>query len=169
MIGAITNSLRGKRDKAILLVAYGSLCRRSELVSIRIEDIEQDVAGMPIRIKLRRSKTDQEGVGKKLAIKPKTQLAIKHWVEAASISTGFLFRGIGNDGRISSSLNPGQINRIYKRLAIAASISERGISGHSIRVGAAQDLVKSGISLPQLMTLGRWSKPEIALRYGEGI
>ncbi len=96
-------------------------------------------------------------------------MAIKRWVEAASISTEFLFRGIGNDGRISSSLNPGQINRIYKRLAIAASISERGISGHSIRVGAAQDLVKSGISLPQLMTLGRWSKPEIALRYGEGI
>lgn len=168
-IGTITNNLRGKRDRAILIVAYDSLCRRSELVSVKIEDIEQGFAGMPMRIKLRRSKTDQEGVGKKLAIKPNTQLAITHWMEAANISTGFLFRGIGNDGSISSSLNPGQINRIYKRLAIAASISEKGISGHSIRVGAAQDLVKSGISLPQLMALGRWSKPEMALRYGEGI
>lgn len=68
---------------------------------------------MSMRIRLRKSKTDQERVGKKLAIKPKTQLAIKYWLEAASTLTGFLFRGIGNDESISSSLNLGQINRIY--------------------------------------------------------
>jgi site-specific recombinase XerD len=38
MVSAIDNSLRGVRDKAILLVAYDSLCRRSELVSLAFED-----------------------------------------------------------------------------------------------------------------------------------
>ena len=39
MVLATDNSLRGARDRAILLIAYDSLCRRSELVSLEFEDI----------------------------------------------------------------------------------------------------------------------------------
>ena len=39
MVAATDDSLRGIRDRAILLVAYDSLCRRSELVSLEFEDI----------------------------------------------------------------------------------------------------------------------------------
>ncbi len=53
-----TNNLRTRRDKALILVAYDSVCRRSKLVSIRIENIGQDVAGAPIQIRLRRSKME---------------------------------------------------------------------------------------------------------------
>lgn len=170
MILATKNDLRGLRDKALILLAYDSLCRRSELVSIKLKDIECDDAGLPIRIRLRKSKTDQEAVGKIIKPAPKTQEAIKTWVKFSKIVDGFLFRGIKNNGDISKGINPGQINRIYKRLAAAVKMAPeqiKKISGHSIRVGAAQDLLSSGATLPTLMSRGRWSKPDTAMRYVE--
>jgi hypothetical protein len=75
-------------------------------------------------------------------------------------------------GEASEYLSPGQINRIYKRMALAAKIPReqiKSISGHSIRVGAAQDLIGCGASLPILMNRGRWSKPDTAMRYVEAM
>ena len=43
------------------------------------------------------------------------------------------------------------------------------ISGHSIRVGAAQDLLKSGASMPIIMNKGRWSKTDTVMRYLEEV
>lgn len=40
-----------------------------------------------------------------------------------------------------------------------------GISGHSMRVGAAQDLLNSGASMPIIMQRGRWSKTDTVMRY----
>ena len=170
MIASTKDDLRGLRDKALLLTAYDSLCRRSELSSLRFNDIEYSKEFLPIRIKLRKSKTDQEGAGQMIKLTTKTQVAIKHWIDCAKIKEGLLFRGIKNNGDILKKLSPGQINRIYKRLAAAANISREdvaNISGHSIRVGAAQDIMLSGASLPTLMIRGRWSKPDTALRYVE--
>lgn len=170
MIGYLKDDLRGIRDRALLLLAYDSLCRRSELVSLRLNDIEYNDAELPVGIRLRKSKTDQEAIGKVIKPTTKTQEAMKNWINRSKIESGFLFRGIKNNGDISPGMNPGQINRIFKRLAAKANLSREqiaNISGHSIRVGAAQDLMISGASLPTLMIKGRWSKPDTALRYIE--
>lgn len=170
MISATKSDSRGLRDKALLLLAYDSLCRRSELVSLRLNDIEYNNSGLPFRIKLRRSKTDQEAIGKVIRLSPKAQEAVQAWIEITRIEDGFLFRGIKNNGDISQGINPGQINRIYKRLAQKAGLPKeiiKNISGHSFRVGGAQDLLASGASLPILMNRGRWTKPETVMRYIE--
>lgn len=170
LIGATKEDLRGLRDRALLILAYDSLCRRSELTSLRIDDIEWDDAGLPIRMRLRRSKTDQEAIGKSLRLEANAQTAIRIWINSAKIVEGFLFRGVKNNGDISKEICPGQINRIYKRLAKAANLSKKNIahiSGHSMRVGAAQDLLVSGASLPVIMTKGRWSKSDTVMRYVE--
>ena len=62
MLGATVNNMRVYRDRALLLLAYDSLCRRSELVSIRIADIQVDKLDnqSQMKIHLRKSKTDQE-------------------------------------------------------------------------------------------------------------
>lgn len=39
------------------------------------------------------------------------------------------------------------------------------ISGHSSRVGAAQDMVRHGVDLPAVMQAGRWRSPEMVGRY----
>jgi len=71
-------------------------------------------------------------------------------------------------GMVNESLSAGQIGRIFKKLAQSAGLPSavtQHISGYSIRVGAAQDWTSKGISLPQLMILGGWEKPDTAIRY----
>jgi integrase len=98
MSAAASDNLRRKRDEALLLLGYDSLCRRTELLSLKIEDIVHDDRGIPTLIRLRKSKTDQEAVGKVIRITPKTPGAIKNWINVAKISEGFLFGGVKNNG-----------------------------------------------------------------------
>jgi len=42
-----------------------------------------------------------------------------------------------------------------------------GLSGHSARVGAAQDMIASGIELPAILQAGRWKTTAMVNRYGD--
>ena len=174
MLGATDDSLRGTRDRALLLLAYDSMCRRSELVSLKISDINLSEADntTEMKIRLRKSKTDQELQGRWIFPSKRSIEAINVWIEQAKLTNGFLFRGITNAIEITNELNCNQINRIYKRLAKNAKLLKEtieNISGHSMRVGAAQDLLKSGASMPVIMNRGRWLKTDTVMRYLEGI
>jgi len=81
-----------------------------------------------------------------------------------------LFCGLNRSLDISHQIGAGQINRIYKKIARKAGLNEleiKGISGHSMRLGAAQDLLNSGASMPIIMQRGRWSKTDTVMRYLE--
>ena len=176
LLQATESGNRGARDRALLLIAYDTLCRRSELVSLRIEDIKVTmVDGIEkVSILLRRSKTDQNATGKRLHISSRAQVALKEWLDRLkNPEAGKLFKGINRAQRIcGQGLCCGQVNRIYKRLARRAQLGPeliQHISGHSMRVGHAQDLVISGASMPQIMSKGRWSKTDTVMRYVEHI
>lgn len=174
LLAGIDQSDRGIRDRALLLIAYDTLCRRSELVSLLIQDIrtiEKD-GKKQMTILLRRSKTDQESSGRWLHLGDRTQAALTDWLNVLNEFEGPLFRGITNNHKITGQLGAGQVNRIYKNTARNAQLDEllvQNISGHSCRVGAAQDLVNAGASLPIIMSKGRWSKTDTVMRYVEQI
>ena len=174
MLKATETNLRGIRDRALLQVAYDSLCRRSEIVTLRFEDIKiiqaEDCETPSVSILLRRSKTDQDAHGRWLYIRLATWHEIQEWLSAAEVDSGLLFRGVNRGIKITKGLGVGQIGRIYKRLVRTAGLDEKlaqHISGHSMRVGATQDLLLSGASLPIIMARGRWTKPETVMRYVE--
>ena len=172
MLQATNNNLRGIRDKALLLLAYDSMCRRSELVFLRIADIRiEEIKGeTSLKIRLRKSKTDQELQGKWIFLSPRASYAIQLWLDKSNLVDGYLFRGINNAVDITQELRGSQVNRIYKRLAKDANLPKEEIehiSGHSMRVGAAQDLLTSGASFPVIMNKGRWSKTDTVMRYLE--
>lgn len=170
MLKTTDNSLKGLRDKALLLTAYDSMCRRSELISLSIEDAIIDQENESIKIKLRRSKTDQDGLGRWIHLSKEAQIAILKWIQASQIENGKLFRGITRGNNTSNSLSCAQINRIYKIAASKSRLDKSrlvNISGHSMRVGAAQDMLMSGASLPMIMQRGRWSKVDTVMRYIE--
>lgn len=174
MLGATINNLRGLRDRALLLLAYDSMCRRGELVCLKISDIhinlEDGIAQMKIR--LRKSKTDQELHGKWIFPTKRSAEAINLWITKAKLDDGYIFRGINNASDITRELKCNQINRIYKRLAREAKLPKEvidHISGHSMRVGAARDLLKSGASMPMIMNKGRWPKIDTVMRYLEEV
>jgi integrase len=93
------------------------------------------------------------------------------WMKELPEEQEYLMVGIDRGGRISrNSLGSGQVNRIYKKIARDAGIDAlviEGISGHSMRVGAAQDLLNFGASMPIIMQRGRWSKTDTVMRYVE--
>ena len=161
LLEATDPSLRGLRNRALLLVGYDTLCRRSELVSLEMGDLK------PGKVLLRRSKTDPQGLGRMLQLSPRTDAALKDWLSASGITSGVIFRGISPSGALTQGLCTSQVNRILKHLARRADIDPNAISGHSLRVGAAQDLLKKGASLPAIMHRGRWSKTDTVMRYLE--
>ncbi len=172
MVAATDDSLRGARDKAILLVAYDSLCRRSELVSLKFEDLIIDSKDGVIKLKLRKSKTDPHGIGKNLYLSIEAQDALKEWIYKSKLSSGKIFRSITATGKIRHSLNSSHIGRIYKKIATLSMVDQsiiKNISGHSLRVGAAQDLMLLGKTLPDIMNRGRWSKVDTLMRYVEQV
>jgi site-specific recombinase XerD len=169
LLAICKDDIRGLRNKALLLLAYDSMRRRSELISLRIEDINWQ-PNQKCCILLRRSKTDQHGSGKWLHLTAETTLAIKCWLNAANLTDGLILRGIKPGGHVTSGLCESRIPRIYKSLAKRAGFDENvvsRISGHSMRVGGAQDLLGLGASLPQIMTKGGWSKTDTVMRYVE--
>jgi site-specific recombinase XerD len=169
LLAACEDDLHGLRDRALLLVAYDSMRRRSELISLRVEDIEW-IPDNGASILLRKSKTDQQGCGKWIHLTSESTEALHQWLSAAKISEGLIFRGIRSSGAISDGLCESRIPRIYKTLARKAGLNEsvvQSISGHSMRVGGAQDLLNSGASFPQIMVKGGWAKTDTVLRYVE--
>jgi hypothetical protein len=75
-----------------------SKLREYYVEALNIEDLEETAEGMLVT--LRRSKTDQEGVGRKVAI-PRGEVAcpvaaVKAWLDAAGITEGAIFRRIFN-------------------------------------------------------------------------
>lgn len=142
--------IRGLRDKALLLIGFAAAFRRSELVSLNAEDVEFADEGALIR--LQRSKTDQNGRGRVIAI-PYVRgrhcpcRALKAWLDAASIEAGALFRRINR----YDQLLPGRLTAQSVALIIKARVKAVGLnpdlySGHSLRAGFATNAARSGAS-----------------------
>lgn len=95
---------------------------------------------------------------------------LDEWLHAARIGSGPLFRSIKGGTVASSSLHPHSIGVIIKRAARTAGLSSTEIqqlSGHSMRVGAAQDMVCMGLDLLPIMAAGGWKTTNIVARYIE--
>ena len=168
MIDGAPKTIRGLRDKALLSVAYDTGCRRAELVSILIEDIERfdDGSGTVL---IRKTKTDQEGAGHVRYIAPDTVRAIDVWLDRARIEDGLLFRAVAGN-RVRASMPDASVSKAFKRLGRGAIIDEgtcRQYSGHSTRVGMAQDMAAAGIDLVAIMQAGGWKSPVMVARYIE--
>ena len=89
-------------------------------------------------------------------------------LEAAKINEGLICRGVRSSGVITDGLCESRVSRIYKTLARKDGLGEsiiQNISGHSMRVGGAHDLLNTGASLPQIMVKRGWAKTDTVMRY----
>lgn len=134
----ITPDLAGRRDKALLLVAFASALRRSELMALAVADLTFGHRGLVIAV--RRSKTDQAGRGQPVAIpngKLKVPEAMSDWLAAGRIADGPVFRGVDR-GRVSDrQLSDRQFANIVKARCEAIGLNPAEFSGHSTRRGFA--------------------------------
>lgn len=165
ILAACPNSLAGKRDAALLSVGYDTLCRSSELSWMRVDDIRLDEA----RVYIPRSKSDPFGDGRFASISDATINRVRVWMTDTGIVKGPLFRGLHTGSLSELHLETSSIRRIMKSAARRAGLEReaRSLSGHSMRVGAAQDLLVEGYSTLEIMTAGGWKNVEVVSRYVE--
>ena len=157
------------RNRALLATAYDAMLRRAELVSLQVPDLLEEVRGDGSLL-VRRSKTDCEGRGEIVWVGRDTVRLVRVWLDRAGIVDGMLFRSVDKGGQVGERLHPGQVPRIFKAMAREAGLPEAvvgGLSGHSARVGATQDMVAAGIELPAILHAGRWKSTAMVNRYGE--
>ena len=169
LIEASGDRLIDLRNCALLGVAYDAMLRRSELVALQVIDVTMDTRGSA-SLSVRRGKNDPDGAGATLYLHRDTVKLVRAWLAGSGIATGRLFRSVRKDGAIGDTLDPSQVPRIFRAMAERAGLSAqvvRWISGHSPRVGAAQDMIASGIGIPAIMQAGRWKSASMVQRYGE--
>lgn len=167
MISAAPGTVAGLRNRALLAVAYDTLARRSEIVALQVCDFEAGADGAGTVI-IKKSKTDQEGCGLIRYVAADTVRLVNAWREAAGLAEGALFRAVNKAGRVGRQLDGAEVSRLFKTMGAAAGMAKadvQRISGHSSRVGAAQDMVLHGVELPAVMQAGGWRTPEMVARY----
>lgn len=122
LVAVCPDTLQGKRDRALIAVGYDTLCRRSELVSLRSEDLSP-LENRALSILVRRAKNDPFGDCRYGFITPPTAQLLMDWLNAAEIKEGFLFRRITRNWIGGDTLHPYSVNRILKEAAKRAKLS----------------------------------------------
>lgn len=171
LLAATPPTLAGLRNAALLCVGYDTLARRSELAGLKFEDMEPLAEGA-MSILIRRAKNDPFGDGRMGVLSPDTVARIAAWRKAAKLRQGWMFRRINGSHIAKEPLDSGSINRILKIWARNAGLpparADR-ISGHSMRVGAAQDMLSDGLGLLPIMQAGGWKSVGIVERYVQNV
>lgn len=162
-------TLRGLRDRAVIVLGFALMGRRSELSRLNISDVTEIEHGLKVRI--RYSKTDQEAVGVTVTVpygehlQTCPVLCTLAWVaalERRGITSGPLFWAIdrfgkvGNEraGRRAERLSGHTINKIVQTAATAAGLSD--VSAHSLRAGGATSAAANGKPSAAIAEHGRW-------------
>ncbi len=162
------DTLRGLRDRALLLLGFAGAFRRSELVALRVEDLAEAPDGL--RVVVRRSKTDQEGAGQEIAIPHGKDLrpveAVRTWLDAAGIETGPVFRRVRKNGLVGAdALTAEAVALVVKRYAEGAGFRAEDFAGHSLRAGFLTSGAESGASVFKLMEVSRHKSADTLLGY----
>lgn len=153
--------------RALVSVAFECLCRSEDLVRFDVEHLEvlDDGTG---RLLITQGKTDPTGEGKTMYLSATTVRHVHEWLACKPHHSGPLFRPVNKTGVVGDTrISHMAVVRAMKRVARAAGLDDRGISGHSCRVGAAQDLLAEGFSLAEIMEAGRWTSERMPARYTE--
>jgi integrase len=142
-------SLIGSRDRALLLIGFAGGFRRSELVGLNVEDLERGEEGIVVHI--RRSKTDQEGRGRAVAV-PRIGgslcpvAALESWLRRAKINSAAVFRRFDRYGHLTPHrLNAGYVSRIVKARLRILGVDPKLYSSHSIRAGLITEAARAGV------------------------
>lgn len=156
------------RDRALLLLGFAGAFRRSELVTLNVEDIEEVAEGL--RVTIQRGKTDQEARGAVIAI-IRGEIAcpveaLRAWLDAANITEGAIFRPIRRGGHVQPErLTDRSVANVVKAHAKRVGLDPAIFSGHSLRSGFLTSAARRGATLFKMMATSRHRSVETVTAY----
>jgi integrase len=160
---------KGYRDRALILLGFAAALRRSELAALDFADIEFVREGLVVH--LRWSKTDQEGVGRKIGVPwGRTSAcpvkAVENWLQVAHIESGPLFRAVNRAGVVGcNQLHPQSIALVLKDYAQSVGLNPAKISGHSLRSGLVTSAIQAGVAVHKIQQQTGHRSVEMLSRY----
>ena len=171
MVDAVEpETLRGLRDRALLLLGFAGAFRRSELVAIDADHVTERNEGLSILIAS--SKTDQEGLGQIVAIPRVTGSpycpvqAVLDWITVAGITTGPVFRRLHRGDTVGKSrLSPQSVALIIKDLAAKVGLDASRYAGHSLRSGFLTSAARNHASIFKMADQSRHKSLDVLRDY----
>jgi integrase len=160
---------KGIRDRALILLGFAAALRRSELVALDVQDVHFVKEGLILHI--RRSKTDQFGEGRKIAVPyGRTSAcpvkAVETWLAHGNFVSGPLFRPVAKGGGVGDTRLTGQVVAlVLKAYAAAAGLNGADISGHSLRAGLVTSAAMAGVSLWKIKAQSGHKSDAMVARY----
>ncbi|WP_246195004.1 tyrosine-type recombinase/integrase [Allochromatium palmeri] len=189
----LPDTLAGWRDRALLAVGHNTLARRAELVALDVEDLDWLDEGVAT-VALRPTKTDLEARVDVRYLSPPATALVRGWLERSRLEEGPLFTRMQRNGQArllgrshGQRLGVSAVNDILKE-AVGRLAEARGElvippetpesehstlrraqaadwSGHSLRVGAAQDMAALGVETAAILQAGGWKDVRMIKRY----
>ncbi|MBK5962772.1 integrase [Thiocystis minor] len=190
ILAVLPDDLEGWRDRALLVIGHNTLARRAELVALDVADLNWLDDGAAL-VAVRPTKTDLEARVELRYLSPPASAVVRTWLARSGLRDGPLVTRLQRNGaarlgqrEAGGRLSAGVVNRIVKEavgrlaeargeLAIPADSARRAAwrayarawSGHSLRVGAAQDMAAAGVSTAAILQAGGWKDVRMIKRY----
>lgn len=179
-------SLLVRRDLAILAIAYESMLREAEITRIRIKDIKIHKRNGSATLTVPITKTNHSGNPDTVHLSNEAVALLREYsdeleIDLDSDSPGYVFRGVTKhntpikikidpvtDKEIHVPITTRTISDVFERAwktLGAEKVGAKKFSGHSARIGAAQDLLLAGHTIPAIQQAGRWKSTEMVYRY----
>ena len=161
IIQAIThekNEFKKIQNKALVLIGFAGGFRRSELVSIEYDDV--DFVNEGVKINIKKSKTDQIGIGMIKAIpyfentKFCPVVSLKEWINYAKINSGRIFK-----------ISDKSVALIVKKYALISGLDHSKYAGHSLRSGFATSTAETGADERSIMAMTGHKTTQMVRRY----
>ena len=156
MISAQPDTLAGTRNRALLSLGY-------DFLALKFTP-DGALKGM-----IRKGKTDQYGRGRLVFGSERSAKLVRKWLRLKPEEIQPVFCAINHGKCEDRAICDRNVNDIIKRSVVKVKRCERPsdleVSGHSLRVGAAQDLLIKGYDLAAIMRAGGWSDPSTVSRY----
>src|SRR5205823_3135930 len=135
--------------------------------ALNLEDLELGNLGLILTI--RRSKTDQAGIGRKLGISRSRKgtcpvAALERWLETGGIAAGPVFTALDR-GQTGDRLSGQAIAHFVKRAVLRVGLDPARYAGHSLRSGFATSAARGGADLSFVMLQTGHPSAYVARRY----
>lgn len=170
LVTALPDTLAGMRDRALILVGWAMAGRRSEIARLEVSDVTWQPEGATLRI--RKSKTDQEGKGEVVAIFTSNRLevcpvrSLRAWLGVSRIVDGPIFRQVTRYGTVGRlGLRSKHLWELIKRACRAAGIPDERMGAHSLRAGFITTAAKRGRPMHVIAATSRHKDLNVLRRY----